>query len=227
MSKPLSDGAQRLVFGVLIVALVSFGIYWSLGGGSDTSDPEQQEQVAEGGRTETLEEGGEDQPVEPLPTVAAEDMALADWLPFSEEEFIAAAAVAQEFATDYGTIDYSKSPRSITTGSASTPPRSMPGLSRRALVLKRCGENALNRRRPPLGGRSSSRSAASTMSRSSSSSKCSPLRKAMTVKPRISETSPSPWSKKAGAGGSTTSNRLMQATWEAGDAPAVRPRTSV
>ncbi|AAZ54517.1 hypothetical protein JCM3263A_05490 [Thermobifida fusca] len=111
MSKPLSDGAQRLVFGVLIVALVSFGIYWSLGGGSDTSDPEQQEQVAEGGRTETLEEGGEDQPVEPLPTVAAEDMALADWLPFSEEEFIAAAAVAQEFATDYGTIDYSKSPQ--------------------------------------------------------------------------------------------------------------------
>jgi len=67
--------------------------------------------VAEGGRTETLEEGGEDQPVEPLPTVAAEDMALADWLPFSEEEFIAAAAVAQEFATDYGTIDYSKSPQ--------------------------------------------------------------------------------------------------------------------
>src|SRR5690606_8776843 len=102
MPKPLSDGAQRLVFGILIVILVSFGIYWSLGG-SGTSDPEQQEQTAEGGGGGASEGEGSDEPAVPLPTVAVEDMELADWLPFTEEEFVAAAAVAQAFATDYGT----------------------------------------------------------------------------------------------------------------------------
>lgn len=109
MPKPLSDGAQRLVFGILIVILVSFGIYWSLGG-SGTSDPEQQEQTAEGGGGGASEGEGSDEPAVPLPTVAVEDMELADWLPFTEEEFVAAAAVAQAFATDYGTVDYSESP---------------------------------------------------------------------------------------------------------------------
>ncbi|GAA3979980.1 hypothetical protein FOF52_20205 [Thermobifida alba] len=109
MPKPLSDGAQRLVFGVLIVVLVSFGIYWSVSG-PGTSDPEQQEQTGEGDGNNAGGGDEADDPAVPLPTVAAEDMALADWLPFTEEEFVAAAAVAQAFAADYGTVDYSEPP---------------------------------------------------------------------------------------------------------------------
>ncbi|TDQ54785.1 hypothetical protein [Actinorugispora endophytica] len=108
MPKPLSDGAQRLVFGVLVVALVAFGIYWSVGGfgPDDQEDPQEQEQEA----VESGEGGADGQPVAPIPTTAAEDMALADWLPFSEDEFKAAAATAQAFAEAYGTIDYSDPP---------------------------------------------------------------------------------------------------------------------
>ncbi|MEY9213758.1 hypothetical protein NI17_023115 [Thermobifida halotolerans] len=109
MPKPLSDGAQRLVFGVLIVLLVSFGIYWSVST-PGTSDPEPKDRTAEENGGGTMVEDGSDGPAVPIPTTAAEDMTLADWLPFAEEEFVAAAVVAQAFATDYGTVDYSESP---------------------------------------------------------------------------------------------------------------------
>lgn len=109
MPKPLSDGAQRLVFGVLIVVLVAFGVYWSVGGfSSDDRGPQQKEQQREAGGSSA--DSGEE-PVAPIPVTAAGDMELADWLPFSEEQFKAAAATAQGFAEAYGTIDYSDPPQ--------------------------------------------------------------------------------------------------------------------
>lgn len=107
MPQPLSDGQQRLVFGALVVVLVVFGIYLSVGGFS--SDDEQQQadrpgQGADGSDPQQLATA----PPSPLPSTAAEDMKVLDWLPFTEAELKAAAATAQGFAAAYGTVDYSE-----------------------------------------------------------------------------------------------------------------------
>ncbi|PSK97297.1 hypothetical protein CLV63_10815 [Murinocardiopsis flavida] len=101
MPKPLSDTAQRLVFGTLVVALVAFGIYLSLGGfnGGGPGDGAGQDRESAGG-------GAGAASPSPIPTADTEDMKVLDWLPFEESELKSAAAVAQEFASAYGTIDY-------------------------------------------------------------------------------------------------------------------------
>ncbi|WP_067962981.1 hypothetical protein [Nocardiopsis trehalosi] len=110
MPKSLSEGQQRLVFGVLVAVLVAFGLYLSFGGfsGGDEEAPPQ----AEGG--DGADGGGGEQPAvdppSPIPTTATEDMRVLDWLPFTEDELKGAAATAQAFATAYGTIDYAESP---------------------------------------------------------------------------------------------------------------------
>ncbi|GLU46814.1 hypothetical protein [Nocardiopsis ansamitocini] len=103
MPKPLSDGAQRLVFGLLVVVLVAFGIYWSVGGFSDGGENAPSQEQAEA-------PDSSQQPVAPIPTTAAEEVELFDLFPFTEEELTAAAVSAQSFAEAYGTIDYSESP---------------------------------------------------------------------------------------------------------------------
>ncbi|QBI52536.1 hypothetical protein [Streptomonospora litoralis] len=112
MPKSLSEGQQRLVFGGLVVVLVAFGIYLSLGGwggGSDTEDGAAEGSATSGsGQRATAQ--SEAAPPSPIPTTATQNMQVLDWFPFSEQEFKAAAATAQEFARAYGTIDYSQSP---------------------------------------------------------------------------------------------------------------------
>ncbi|MUL39785.1 hypothetical protein FZ103_01085 [Streptomonospora sp. PA3] len=115
MPKSLSEGQQRFVFGALVVVLVAFGIYLSLGGwgggaGEDASDSGPS--ASDGGQGGSAEVA----PPSPIPTTATQDMRVMDWLPFSEEEFKAAAATAQEFGRAYGTIDYSQSPEEYYAG---------------------------------------------------------------------------------------------------------------
>ncbi|GAB3207680.1 hypothetical protein SAMN02745673_04116 [Marinactinospora thermotolerans DSM 45154] len=111
MPKPLSDGAQRLVFGVLVVVLVAFGVYLSLGGfqGDGAEEEPQAGTVVETPR-DPDGQAADAPPPSPIPTTDAQDADVMEWLPFGEEDFRAAAAVAQQFATAYGTIDYSESP---------------------------------------------------------------------------------------------------------------------
>ncbi|MBB6173421.1 hypothetical protein HNR23_003481 [Nocardiopsis mwathae] len=118
MPKTLTEGQQRLFFGVLVVVLVAFGIYLSVGGfsggsGDDPGDAAGQDQSQAQGRPEPGG-GGVDVPAtappSPIPMTATEDMQVLDWFPLDEDELKAAAATAQGFAAAYGTIDYSKSP---------------------------------------------------------------------------------------------------------------------
>ncbi|MFD0774110.1 hypothetical protein ACFQZ2_09255 [Streptomonospora algeriensis] len=116
MPRSLSEGQQRLVFGALVVVLVAFGIYLSLGGWGGSADDEgdagSEAPAASGGQA-----GSENvAPPSPIPTTAAQDMQVMEWFPFNEAEFKAAAATAQEFARAYGTIDYSKSPENYYAG---------------------------------------------------------------------------------------------------------------
>ncbi|GAA4914582.1 hypothetical protein [Streptomonospora salina] len=120
MPRSLSEGQQRLVFGALVVVLVAFGIYLSLGGWSDGSGDDA---ASSGAASEPPAVGGEQAsgtgdvaPPSPIPTTAAQDMPVMEWFPFSEEEFKAAAATAQEFGRSYGTIDYSGSPEDYYAG---------------------------------------------------------------------------------------------------------------
>lgn len=100
MAKPLSDKAQRLVFGALVAGLVTFGIYLSLGGfnGSGAGEPD----------SDSGDKKVNASSPSPIPTTAAKDMKVLDWMPLEEDEIKAAAVVAQQFGTAYGTIDYSK-----------------------------------------------------------------------------------------------------------------------
>ncbi|GAA2011386.1 hypothetical protein GCM10009799_44540 [Nocardiopsis rhodophaea] len=115
MPKPLTEGQQRLFFGALVVVLVAFGIYLSLGGfnggGDDGQESSRREQAQ--GQSDSIDQGVDAPatvPPSPIPTTATEDMKVLEWLPLSEDEVKAAAATAQGFAAAYGTIDYSKSP---------------------------------------------------------------------------------------------------------------------
>lgn len=106
MPKPLSEKAQRIVFGTLIVVLVAFGVYLSTGGFSSVNEGQQA-----GKQPENLNgEDGENSTrlPSPIPTTATEDMDVLDWLPLKEKEIKVAAANAQAFTAAYGTIDYSK-----------------------------------------------------------------------------------------------------------------------
>ncbi|WP_017556587.1 hypothetical protein [Nocardiopsis baichengensis] len=110
MPRTLSDRQQRFVFGALVVVLVAFGIYLSVGGFGGDEDQAQsgQEQRAGGSDTDRADPGGPATAMpSPIPTTAVEDMQVLDWLPFDEDELKAAAATAQGFAEAYGTIDYS------------------------------------------------------------------------------------------------------------------------
>ncbi|MBV2362811.1 hypothetical protein [Streptomonospora nanhaiensis] len=111
MAKTLTDRQQRAVFAVLVAALVVFAVYLSITGfGQDDGGQD----APQGQADQDSREGEGDQsaivPPSPIPTTAAEDMQVLDWLPFSESELQAAAATAQGFAEAYGTIDYSESP---------------------------------------------------------------------------------------------------------------------
>ncbi|WP_017624062.1 hypothetical protein [Nocardiopsis chromatogenes] len=110
MPRTLTDRQQRVVFGVLVVVLVAFGIYLSIGGfggGDEQADGGQGQQQADGGNAGAEEPGAPATAVpSPIPTTDVEDMQVLDWLPLSEDELKAAAATAQGFAEAYGTIDY-------------------------------------------------------------------------------------------------------------------------
>ncbi|MBB4929808.1 hypothetical protein F4561_000628 [Lipingzhangella halophila] len=110
MPKTLPEGAQRLVFGGLVVVLVAFGIYLSLGGFGGGSGGEGQQ--ADEGSPRNGQDSGDPATAAPSPieTTDTKDMEVLEWFPFSEDEFKAAAATAQGYAEAYGTIDYTKSP---------------------------------------------------------------------------------------------------------------------
>ncbi|MFC3997131.1 hypothetical protein ACFOVU_14455 [Nocardiopsis sediminis] len=114
MPKSLSEGQQRLVFGLLVAVLVVFGIYLSMGGFSGGDDEAEGNQQGDQQPSGEGQGSGADQPAaappSPIPTTAVDDMQVLDWLPFPEEEMKGAAATAQAFATAYGTIDYTRSP---------------------------------------------------------------------------------------------------------------------
>lgn len=116
MSQPLPERTQRLFFVALVAGLVFFGIYLSLGGfdsgDEETPPPPAQDQggADPGGADRPPAGTGATVPPSPIPTTDVEDMAVLDWLPFTEQEFRAAAATAQGFAEAYGTIDYTRSP---------------------------------------------------------------------------------------------------------------------
>ncbi|WP_309485848.1 hypothetical protein [Marinitenerispora sediminis] len=93
------------------MALVALGIYLSVAGLRGEEEPEQQQGQASGD-TAGSDEAQQPEPAapSPIPTTDAADMSVMDWFPFSEEDFQAAATVAQRFGAAYGTIDYTQSP---------------------------------------------------------------------------------------------------------------------
>ncbi|WP_160051629.1 hypothetical protein [Nocardiopsis sp. FR26] len=119
MPNPLPERAQRAVFVGLIVVLVAFGLYISLGGfGGETEEPNTAspnpgttpEQPGSGGGSGP--NGLSNVEPSPIPTTAAEDVDVLEWFPFSEQELQAAGAAARSFAEAYGTIDYTEPPES-------------------------------------------------------------------------------------------------------------------
>lgn len=109
MPNPLPDKAQRLVLGAIVVALVAFGIYLSVGGfGNGRGD---QRAGQENGVSPSREEGNVGSP-EPIPTADTKDMNVFGWLPFNENEIKTAAVIAQRFSEAYGTLDYRRSQES-------------------------------------------------------------------------------------------------------------------
>ncbi|MCY9787739.1 hypothetical protein KIK06_28060 [Nocardiopsis sp. EMB25] len=118
MPNSLSERAQRLVFIGLIVALVAFGLYFTLGGfGGGDDAPEEPSAAPEEARSG---DNGAGEPsslddlstVEPSPitTTDEDDVDVLTWFPFEEAELREAGATARAFAEAYGTIDYSQSP---------------------------------------------------------------------------------------------------------------------
>ncbi|WP_198658973.1 hypothetical protein [Nocardiopsis sp. FIRDI 009] len=118
MPNSLSERAQRLVFIGLIVGLVAFGLYFTLGGlGGGGDDPEEPSTAPEEARSAGNGAGGGSSldglsTVEPSPitTTDEDDVDVLTWFPFEEDELRAAGATAREFSEAYGTIDYSQSP---------------------------------------------------------------------------------------------------------------------
>ncbi|MEV2276381.1 hypothetical protein AB0I72_12400 [Nocardiopsis sp. NPDC049922] len=119
MPNSLSERAQRLIFIGLIVVLVVFGVYLSLGGfggGDDDREdpaaaPEEARSDQEDGTSESSALGGLST-VEPSPitTTDEDDVDVLTWFPFDEDELRAAGSTARTFAEAYGTIDYNQSP---------------------------------------------------------------------------------------------------------------------
>lgn len=100
MPRQLSDRQQRLVIGVLVVALVGFGVYLYV------------RSTGEDG-TEQRRPQGEDEPESapsPMDVTATEELEFFDWTPFTEEEFLQAAVTARDFASAYGTFDSAEPP---------------------------------------------------------------------------------------------------------------------
>lgn len=120
MPNPLPEHAQRAVFIGLIVVLVVFGLYLSLGGFGGGAEKEEDPATASSdpgaspeGATGTPGSPDVLSTVEPSPiqTTADEELDVLDWFPFTEEELQAAGATARAFAEAYGTIDYTQSPQ--------------------------------------------------------------------------------------------------------------------
>ncbi|MDA2803224.1 hypothetical protein [Nocardiopsis suaedae] len=110
MPRTLTDRQQRVVFGALVVVLVAFGIYLSLGGfsGDDEQGTEASGQQAGGGQGDRADAGAPATAApSPIPTTDVDEVQVLDLLPLEEDELKAAAATAQGFAEAYGTIDYS------------------------------------------------------------------------------------------------------------------------
>ncbi|MDA2809446.1 hypothetical protein O4J56_02240 [Nocardiopsis sp. RSe5-2] len=109
MPRTLTDRQQRVVFGALVVVLVAFGIYLSIGGfgGGDEQDADGQGPQAGGGQEDRADTGAPATAApSPIPTTDVQDVQVLDLLPLEEDELKAAAATAQGFAEAYGTIDY-------------------------------------------------------------------------------------------------------------------------
>lgn len=109
MPRTLTDRQQRVVFGVLVVVLVAFGVYLSIGGfgGGDERDAEGQGQQAGGEQGGGANAGAPATAApSPIPTTDVQDIQVLDLLPLEEDELKAAAATAQGFAEAYGTVDY-------------------------------------------------------------------------------------------------------------------------
>ncbi|OLT27017.1 hypothetical protein BJF83_19675 [Nocardiopsis sp. CNR-923] len=108
-----------MIFIGLIVALVVFGVYLSLGGfGGGDDEPEEQTAAPEQARSNQEDGAGEStaldgmSTVEPSPitTTDENDVDVLTWFPLGEDELRAAGATARSFAEAYGTIDYTQSP---------------------------------------------------------------------------------------------------------------------
>ncbi|WP_304453535.1 hypothetical protein [Nocardiopsis sp. YSL2] len=119
MPNPLPERAQRAVFIGLVVVLVAFGLYLSVGGfGGDEPEEEPAAAPPDSGPPPA---GPEDSgglgglstvAPSPIETTDEDDLDVFDWMPFSEAEFRAAGATARAFGEAYGTIDYTQSPES-------------------------------------------------------------------------------------------------------------------
>lgn len=121
MPNPLPEHTQRRVVVVLIVALLAFGGYFAFGGLGDDEEDERADQETDQGDRQgqgTAESPNDltTVPPSPMPTTAKEDIDVLDWLPFSEDELLAAGATARAFGEAYGTIDYTEDPEDYFAG---------------------------------------------------------------------------------------------------------------
>ncbi|WP_028646942.1 hypothetical protein [Nocardiopsis sp. CNT312] len=120
MPNSLPERAQRLIFASLIVILVGFGIYLSLGGFGGGEETEESVAAPAETGTGTTEDPAPRSGPDVLSTVAPSPIETSDvqdtdvltWFPFTEDELRAAGATAQAFSESYGTIDYTRSPES-------------------------------------------------------------------------------------------------------------------
>lgn len=100
---------------MLIVALLAFGGYFAFAGPGDDEEDDRAGQEADQGDRQgqgTAESPNDlaTVPPSPMPTTAEEDIDVLDWLPFGEDELLAAGATARAFGEAYGTIDYTEDP---------------------------------------------------------------------------------------------------------------------
>ena len=97
MAKPLSDGQQRFFLGVLVFALVAFGIYLAW---ENFRDDESTPTAAD--------DEPDDSTPSPMDVTDADDLDVFEWLPHSEDEFQDAALMAREFTEAFGTYDHTE-----------------------------------------------------------------------------------------------------------------------
>src|SRR5689334_8034731 len=109
----LTPGQQRMVFVVVVLALIGLGIYLIQGRGSDGGTPAAPSTTATTPRPSASAPSAASVPPSTVPAATAVPTAggaeIYQWLPFTAADLSAAAQTTISFAEDYSTWSYTES----------------------------------------------------------------------------------------------------------------------